>query len=177
MSLVNDALKRAKQAQKNDAAAPRSGPQLRPAELSPHPRRNGLALPVAVFVVIALVALFVWQTSQKTEPRPPVPVVQVPEPSPTPVPPPSAAVPKPPEPAVVIPKETPVTNAVRAAIPPPPTAPKLQALFFNPTRPSAMVNGKTVAVGAHVGEFRVAAIDQASVTLVSATQTNVLTLE
>ena len=39
-----------------------------------------------------------------------------------------------------------------------------------------MLSGKTVFVGDKVGEFRVRAIDQESVTLVGAGQTNILTL-
>ena len=39
-----------------------------------------------------------------------------------------------------------------------------------------MINGKSVAIGDKVGELRVAAIDQESITLAGGGQTNVLTL-
>jgi hypothetical protein len=39
-----------------------------------------------------------------------------------------------------------------------------------------MISGKTLFIGDKTGEWRVTAIDQESATLVSASQTNVLTL-
>jgi hypothetical protein len=70
------------------------------------------------------------------------------------------------------------SNAVPAAIPEPPKpAPlRLQAIFFNPKRPTAVISGKSVFVGDKVGDLRVLAIDQESATLVGAGKTNVLTL-
>ena len=60
---------------------------------------------------------------------------------------------------------------------PPKAAPlRLQAIIFNPKRPSALVSGKTVFIGDKLGDARVVAIDQDSATLVSAGKTNVLTL-
>jgi hypothetical protein len=55
--------------------------------------------------------------------------------------------------------------------------PKLQAIFFVPGHSSAIISGKTVRAGDKVLGFRVAVIDRSSATLVSATQTNVMTLE
>jgi hypothetical protein len=54
--------------------------------------------------------------------------------------------------------------------------PKLQAVVFNPKRPSAIISGKSVFAGDRVGEFRVVTITQESVTLVGGGQTNVLVL-
>jgi hypothetical protein len=54
---------------------------------------------------------------------------------------------------------------------------KLQAITFNPARPSAIVSGKTVFVGDRFREFRVLKIGVDSITLVNETQTNVLTLD
>ena len=54
---------------------------------------------------------------------------------------------------------------------------KLQAIFYAPGHSSAMINGKTVKTGDVYKGFRVTAITQTSATLVSATQTNVMTLE
>jgi hypothetical protein len=53
---------------------------------------------------------------------------------------------------------------------------RLQAIVFHPTRPSAIVTGRSVFVGDRVGEFRVVAIHRESVMLAGAGQTNVLTL-
>jgi hypothetical protein len=52
----------------------------------------------------------------------------------------------------------------------------LQAIIFNPKRPSAMIGGKTLFIGDKVGDLRVVAIDKNSATLAGGGQTNVLTL-
>jgi hypothetical protein len=57
---------------------------------------------------------------------------------------------------------------------PPPI--RLQAIVFHPTRPSAMINGRTLFVGDMVGDMRLVAIGRESATLVGAGQTNLLTL-
>jgi hypothetical protein len=54
---------------------------------------------------------------------------------------------------------------------------KLQAIFYAPGHSSAIISGKTVHAGDTFKGYRVAAITQTSATLVSATQTNVMTLE
>lgn len=71
------------------------------------------------------------------------------------------------------------TNAppVAQVEPPKSVPPQLRAIIFNPTRPSALIDGKTVFVGDKIREFRVIAITPVSATLASVTQTNVLTLE
>ncbi len=58
-----------------------------------------------------------------------------------------------------------------------PALPKLQGIVFNPRRPSAVINGKTLFVGDRVAGFRVMAIGRDTATLVGPGQTNVLTLE
>lgn len=62
MSLINDALKRAKQAQQRDPMPAADGPQLRPADADHNVRHGlGLALPIA-FALVAILALFmVWR--------------------------------------------------------------------------------------------------------------------
>jgi hypothetical protein len=52
----------------------------------------------------------------------------------------------------------------------------LQGIFYRPARPSAVINAKNVFIGSRVGEFQVLAITRESVTIGSATQTNVLSL-
>jgi cytoskeletal protein RodZ len=71
------------------------------------------------------------------------------------------------------------TNATAVAPPvepPKPAKPKLQGISYNPTRPSAVINGRTLYVGDRMGEFNVREITKDAVTLVSATQTYVLSL-
>ena len=87
---------------------------------------------------------------------------------PTPAVPPATATPDP----VVA---TPILAAVEP--PPKPAAPKLQGIVFNPTRPSALINGRTLFIGDKFGELRVAAITADSATLVGGGRTNVLSLD
>jgi hypothetical protein len=58
-----------------------------------------------------------------------------------------------------------------------PAGPKLQAIVFSPTRPSAIINGKTLFLGDKIGDQRVVAIAQDSATLAAGTATNVLFLD
>jgi hypothetical protein len=74
----------------------------------------------------------------------------------------------------------PAANALPAApseapLPAPPAI-RLQAIVFHPTRPSAMINGKTLFLGDMLGEMQLVAIGRESATLVGAGQTNLLTL-
>lgn len=207
MSLINDALKRAKQAQELNPPPPPNLP-FRAAEPAPQ-RKSPLPMILlfavaAVFlvggllVVMALVkrasAPQVVTATQLSDPVQPMAVVEA-----SPVP--DATL----DPTIDT-AETPavamlaadadslvITDAVteaalatttadESAVAPliaPPSAPalKLQGIFYNPNRPSAIVNGKTVFVGNSVGELRVLAITREAVTLGSATQTNVLALD
>ena len=73
---------------------------------------------------------------------------------------------------------TPSPAAYTAPTPPPaqPTY-RLQAVFFSPTSPSAIVGGKTVFVGDHVGPYRVTRINPTSVSLANGDQIRVLHLQ
>jgi hypothetical protein len=96
-------------------------------------------------------------------------------------------------PANPIPQKTaPIAQALPAAIastptqdvaavpiirePEPRVVPKLQAVFFDPKHPSAIIGGRSVFVGDRVNDLRVVAISQESVTLAGGGQTNVLAL-
>jgi hypothetical protein len=50
-------------------------------------------------------------------------------------------------------------------------------VVLNPSRPAAVVNGRTVFVGSRIQDFHVTAITPDSVILVGAGQTNILMLE
>ena len=194
MSLINDALKRAKQAQQE--TPPASPPlQFRPVEPAQTASSRAplvlVGFVLALIIIVALGGLVIWFVSQKSAddlhvaaravnptasavtvdspvesalPSPPAPIIKA-EPSLAPAPP-------------TVPVET-QTNAVAVVAisePPVPPAPKLQGIAFHPPRPSAVVSGKTVMVGDRVGGFRVLAITRGSVTLGDATTTNVLSL-
>src|SRR5512138_2119671 len=62
MSLINDALKRAKAAQQETPLPPTPGPQLRPVEPASAVRHGvGVVLPLALAIVALLILFFVWQ--------------------------------------------------------------------------------------------------------------------
>jgi hypothetical protein len=220
MSLINDALKRAKEANQQ-TPLPQADLPLRPVEPGQQRGLRGLGLlqPAGLAVAALLVLFLVWQLAHTRQATGPIEAAARTAPAPqiTPTPPPAlvsadagAAAPAvgtrpgwPVQPASApAPVSAPTgalaadptvewTNAlvadtqerdatiatpVAAPAPPKPAPLRLQGILFNPRRPSAMISGKTVFVGDKVGGFRVAAIDQDSVTLAGAGQTKVLSL-
>jgi hypothetical protein len=202
MSLINDALKRAKQSQSPAATPPAQHLHFRPVESEPVARHGlGVLLPVALAFVALLALLFVWELGHRSSSSNPQPelVAHAASTTPAPTPPvnpapaaltesvPSPPVPSAPEPPPAAITPTPAETApdpapaIPAVPDDPPTPPKpaplrLQGIIFNPAHPSAVINGKTVFVGDKVGEFRVGDIRQDSATLFNAAQTNVLNL-
>ena len=197
MSLINDALKRAKEVQQNQPPVPPPDLQFRPADPAPPEQsRPSFTLMVVTVVVLALVGLTITfilrkhSAAQKVTAaarpvtRPEQPVKPVPEakPKPSPVVAPSAVPPK--EIAAAKTKTqsavvAATTNAIVAeatSAPQKPPLPRLQGITYLPGRPTAVVDGKTVFIGSFVGELRVLAISRQAVTLASATETNVLNL-
>lgn len=206
MSLINDALKRAKATQPKSPSA--DGPALMRPDFAPMPRRqtggNDLVLPALIVVILLLAALLIWQwmrgdageikvrartvaTFDNVQPAPPENAPAA-NPQSQPVPAPQVAIP----PTISLPVDTnkPGTNAVvpETLIPTnqlpvtnaPPPAPtyKLQSIFYRAKSPSAVINGKTLFVGDRVGHTaRVTAIGQESVTILTVSgETNVLEL-
>jgi hypothetical protein len=90
-------------------------------------------------------------------------------------------VPVPSTPPVASPSAVAVT-AISAAAPTAPRLPvkfpplRLQSIFYRPSNPSVIINGKTLFVSDDIDGVNVADIQPASVTLVLSGQTNVLTL-
>jgi hypothetical protein len=70
----------------------------------------------------------------------------------------------------------PAADTTIAVLPPPKPHLKLQAIFYRSKNPSAVINSKTVFRGDKVADAKVLAIDRESVTLWANGQTNVLTL-
>jgi hypothetical protein len=151
-------------------------------------QKRGTTAPTEVNVKPAPVVQVTPATQAAPAPLAPAPEVPALAPQPKPVP--EAVSSTPPvtntvvalatnaAPTAVAVQESEVTNAPVVIAPPPPkpTPLRLQAIVFSPTRPSAMVSGRTLFIGDKLGEFRVKGIDKDSLTLVSAGQTNVLTL-
>jgi hypothetical protein len=174
MSLINEALKRAKDAQqKSPAVAP--GPQLRPAEPPPALAANrsiGMTAPTIVILIVVAGLAAWWLARQKPG--------EIPIEAKTTAPASPVTAPKPPVQPVAVAAAPPASTqpAVPAAPAMPVVAPlKLRAIFYVPGRSTAIINSKTVRAGDIVRGFRVAVIDRTSATLVSATETNVMTLE
>jgi len=213
MSLINDALKRAKQAQQEKPPTPAPGGPLRPVESArPASSAPGSLWPIAVVLLLLLVgAVVIWFAVARTEAKKPLAAIPdsigtsttpttvatqpIPTPNkskPAPAVSPDASPPKLPAftpapasgPTVVSPavETAPAVAAVSAtnvaAVAPeaPPALPKLQGILYRPNRPSALLNGKTVWIGGHSGEFLVVTITKQSVTVARAGQTNVLSL-
>ena len=68
-------------------------------------------------------------------------------------------------------------NATLVVAPPTPPPLRLQAVFYSPTKPSAIVSGSSVGIGDKVREYHVTAIGKDSVTLTGAFDTKVLKLQ
>jgi len=185
MSLINDALKRAAKAQP-PATPAESQPTLplQPAEpTSPARQGLGVALPIGL-ALVALLALFLcWRMAHlvvaaKSETPAPASTADSTNQA-------SQAVAAAPASAKVPnvgagsngPGET-ATNDPTADVPPAkPLPPRLQGITYNPRNPSALIGGKTVFVGEHVGPYRVTAISRDSATVVGNGETNLLLLD
>ena len=209
MSLINDALKKAREAQLSAPAPPASEPHFRPADPE-QPARYGLG--IAVPVALCLVALgslaLVWRVSRqpsgdqvpRVEAKTPAtpaaadaaPPAQLPATAQAAMPADQlvakaehnstapatnvAGISAPIAGVTAVATVTPATNTAPGAVVPARPPPKLQGIVFNPRRPSALIDGKTLFVGDRLGAFRVAAISHDTVTLAGTGVTNVLSL-
>jgi hypothetical protein len=202
MSLINDALRRAKVAQEQTPASANTELRFRSVDASvlPPKRKTGWYI-VGAILLVAVAAFVVFRfssgpsglkpnTVQARESfplgapasrRPEAASVTAPSPATTPLVPelpttvPNATPTVPAPGSIAIETNQPPVVAV-APEPPKPAEPKLQAIFFSPPNPSAMINGKTFYIGEKVGEYKLAAVDQATATLVGLGKTNVLAL-
>ena len=154
MSLINDALKRARETQRNNP--PPGAPPLPPVE-SPARGSAGWILAVAAILFLAALGLFLGPTllghkaapvaaTRTPEISTPPPSIQSSAPMPVPATPPPAAVTNP-APAVVAAE----------------SLPRVQGIIFNSARPLAIVSGQTVGVGDRVGNYQVKQILKTSV--------------
>jgi hypothetical protein len=188
MSLINDALRKARKTQPEEATA--NGPDLLPVDAGARTcSRSIITLPfiIAVVLVLASVLLWAWYRAGRGElvvrgNSNPASVTAAPQASE-----PTASTEKPTSattiasaPAVATRVDAGSTNILLAATEAPrPAAPvyKLEGIFYNPKKPTAVINGDLVYVGSRVEEGRVVAIDEESATVVtSAGETNLLVL-
>ena len=205
MSLINDALKRAKEAQPATAPTPEPEQPMQPvgplSEPAPSRSLPPYFLP-AVLIVLCGACWFLikgWETKRQAGLYPePVTVLaretgtdasasaakasqeKPGSPSNHAASDATAKLPTPTNPATSN-SSAPPQAASTVAIPEAPARPqptfKLQGIFYRPSNPSAVVNAKTVFIGDIVNEAKVTSIDRQSVTLVHEGQTKVLTLQ
>jgi hypothetical protein len=177
MSLINDALKRAKEAQRSDSPGYVVSPMRpnTPAAI-PVPKRKkrnlNWILPVMIILLVLVAFFFVAMAMAKRTVKniatvPAIsaaPQVEAVAPS-VPAPPPPAPTPAPAT-ASVAPEPSPevidsATNSTDVAGPPM----ILQGVVNDPVHPWAIVNGKTVYLGDKVNGMRVTLISRSSITL------------
>lgn len=182
MSLINDALKRARQSQHNDP--PPGATPLAPVE-SPARGGSGWMLGLAAILFLAAAGLFIGVAVLK-RPAPAVETARAPRISPPPVrtASPAVAVSAPVSAPTRVPAAPPVGASQRTPAPvsasnlpsaapranPPSAAPveplpRVQGILYSPAHPVVIVNGKTVGVGDHIGHFRVEQILQDRIVL------------
>jgi hypothetical protein len=166
MSLINDALKRARDAQPQNP--PSGAPSLPPVE---PPQRDGPGwmLPVAFILALLVIACIFMGVALMKRPAQPVVAKTVETPSPTPapiqpVPTPIVAPAPAPAPVPVLAPPPVVTNSQPVTNAAPPKL-KVQGIIFDSKHPTAIMNGKSVNVGDSIGGFRVKAISPSSVQL------------
>lgn len=156
MSLINDALKRAKRSQQQrppeSPATPPLPPLTAPVQSEPHSNAGW------IFLVILLISIACFFVGMAIATRKPVMettvvtnIVQV------------AAAP-------VAPKIIPLqTNTAPAPAPPspPPSPLRLEGIFYNASAPQAIVNGQTVYAGDNVDGFHIKKISKDTVSLIA----------
>jgi hypothetical protein len=196
MSLINDALRRTQKAQENQPLSPGPELKLHPApRTNPPPLNTKLLLGALTFLLLvlgfALVGMLLpGKMDQPVQAKTAAADPAVPPAPPRMIFPPRKAEPPAPAPilaaapvalvdpapaAAIEPTNPPIPQVATAPAPPAPF--RLQAILFNPSRPSAIINGSTVFLGGQLGEFRVTQIGTNTVILAGSTRTNVLTIE
>ena len=142
MSLVNDALRRAREVQRLTSPPPSPQMQYRPVEPTQHSRHNlGLIVPAALAVVALLALLFIWQMTPGRKAIGPQ-EVQALTPS-------AAQPPIVPQPAAPMPE---VVAAAAQPSPPPPQPPAQTASATGVTNPLAVTAKTTPASPPEVKE-------------------------
>jgi hypothetical protein len=164
MSLINDALKRASQAPPRTASgglAPLPQPAAAAKESSSV--RGWLISVIVILLIVAGIFFAGLATSRHTIPA----IAAVPDTN-------TVNEKTTDQPAVEV-----ATAVVPAPEPPapvtvsmanPPSVPKLQGIFYSPTDPTAIVEGKMLGLGAQFRQYRVKAITKYAVTLVGPDQ-------
>jgi hypothetical protein len=150
MSLINDALKRARDLQQKNP--PRGAMPLPPATHRRRARNLDGVLSALIILLIIVACFFLGLAMAR---RTVTKIVSVPDLAATQA---VEAVVSQPLPDTSTPPAPAVTSA-------PPVLPNLQGIFYDPTHPSAIVDGRSVSIGSRVGNWRVEEISKYAVTL------------
>jgi len=146
MSLINDALKQARQAPPRNP--PGSVPMLQPAQPNESsPTAVWLVPAIIIFLVFAAIFFIGWAAAHRTIHS----IVAAPDPEPT---------------QQVETVSAPVVMPVDPTPVPAPDLPKLQGIFYSPSAPSAIMDGKTIRPGDQFKQYKVKAISKYTVTLI-----------
>jgi cytoskeletal protein RodZ len=184
MSLINDALKRASQSDRNRPRPTETHAAMRPAD---DQRGSSLSLVLGIGIVLALglAGWFFGQWWHASHPSTPAQVETVAAVAPKSAPAPAPVLPEvvpPPKVAAPIPAPAPAPEPAPA----PPAKPvvaawpvdlKLMGIFFSKTNPRAIINGKTLNVGDEIDGIRVTKIEHDQVTVEWSGQVKELIIE
>jgi hypothetical protein len=151
MSLINEALKRARE--HTGGASVRPPPAL-PAR--PEHNLDKSMLLIVIVLLIAVAALLMGMAFRRSTAKPAFPPAAVPTI-------PAATLQPKTVPAPVLFSNPPPRQSV--AIDTSNSLPKLQGILYDPVYPEAIVNGKTLRIGNAIGNYRVKAITKFAVTL------------
>jgi hypothetical protein len=190
MSVINDALKRAQEVQETSVPVSVSNLQLRPVEPAPPDAPvfrltlSSMVFLTVVFTFLVLGVFWLRVVGQKSQAQVAAPSADRPTATAVTAPPlhPSATTSSSRRPAGTTAglqaNAAGATNATGAGLEarstPPPL--RLQAVFYNPARPSVIISGGTFFEGDRVRGLRLVRIERNSATLVGDFQTNVLKL-
>ena len=147
MSLINDALKRAKQAPPRNT--PNALPPLRPVAEEPSSVPAWLMPSVIIILIFAAIFFIGWSVAHNAVRS----IMASPDLTAT-------------QEVAVVPVPVVAPQVEPAAPLNPPDAPRLQGIFYSPTSPSAIVDGKTIRPGDKFKQYHVQEISKYTVTLV-----------
>ncbi len=149
MSLINDALKRARQSP-SDPPPPRSLP-LRPVKPKDRPGFTWLLPALIIFLVVVACFFIGLSMAHRTVMN----IVNTPEPAVSTMP-----------PVENVPAPEPRRLTVETVVSNEPPRLKVQGIIYDPAKPWAIISGQMVYVGDLISGFRVKAITKYNVTLV-----------
>lgn len=164
MSLINDALKQAQKSQPTGPVPPAVPPaRVRPLPPASAPPREGSAwlVPVLVMALIVATIFIIGLAASRNTLQKVVAAAPVPEEAAVPELAPAAA---PVATATVSPR--PMDESIPESSVPVKNLPRLQGIFYSPTSPSAIIDGKTVRPGDNLADFHIKQINKTTVILV-----------